>query len=315
MMRTLAVVAMLATAFAVTMRAEQCGWQAGGAPCPNCRCCSAYGWCVSDSYFHCDADAGCQSNCAGCDADGIVGSIIWRSLFEQMLLHRNDTACPARGFYTYDAFIAAAKSFPGFGTTGSLDIQKREIAAFLAQTSHETTGGSPTDPDGPYSWGYCFKEERNPASDYCYPSSQWFCAAGKKYYGRGPFQISYNYNYGPAGQAIGQNLLANPDLVASDATVSFKTAIWFWMTPLWPEVSPHEVITGQWRTRTTADTAAGRLPGYGVITNIINGRFECGHGFDSRVANRIGFYKRYCDILGVSYGANLDCYSQRPFVS
>uniref|UniRef100_A0A6N2LZ68 Glycoside hydrolase family 19 catalytic domain-containing protein n=1 Tax=Salix viminalis TaxID=40686 RepID=A0A6N2LZ68_SALVM len=26
-----------------------------------------------------------------------------------------------------------------------------------------------------------------------------------------------------------------------------------------------------------------------------------------------GFYKRYCDLLGVSYGDNLDCYNQRPF--
>ncbi|CAN6162649.1 unnamed protein product [Urochloa humidicola] len=256
MMRTPAVVAVLATAFAVTMRAEQCGWQAGGAPCPNCHCCSAHGWCVTDSaYFHCDPDAGCQSQCDGCGADGIVGSIIWRSPFEQMLLHRNDSACPARGFYTYDAFIAAANSFPGFGTTGSLDIQKREIAAFLAQTSHEPSGGWPTAPDGPYSWGYCFKEQRNPGSDdYCYPSNQWFCTAGKKYYGRGPFQISYNYNYGPAGQAIGQNLLANPDLVASDATVSFKTALWFWMTPHWPAPSPHDVITEKW---CCADTPAG----------------------------------------------------------
>ena len=53
--------------------------------------------------------------------------------------------------------------------------------------------------------------------------------------------------------------------------------------------------------------------GYGVITNIINGGLECGRGPDSRVADRIGFYKRYSDILGVSYGANLDCYNQKPF--
>lgn len=57
-----------------------------------------------------------------------------------MLKHRNDGACPAKGFYTYDAFIAAAKSFGAFATTGDADTRKREIAAFLAQTSHETTG-------------------------------------------------------------------------------------------------------------------------------------------------------------------------------
>jgi chitinase len=57
-----------------------------------------------------------------------------------MLKHRNDGGCPAKGFYTYDAFISAAKAFPGFGTTGDVATRKREIAAFFGQTSHETTG-------------------------------------------------------------------------------------------------------------------------------------------------------------------------------
>jgi basic endochitinase B len=60
-----------------------------------------------------------------------------------MLKHRNNAVCPAKGFYTYDAFVTAAGAFPGFGTTGDADIRKREVAAFLAQTSHETTGPTP----------------------------------------------------------------------------------------------------------------------------------------------------------------------------
>ena len=252
-------------------------------------------------------------------AGGSVASIISESLFNQMLLHRNKPACPASGFYTYSAFVAAANSFPGFGTTGSPDAQKRELAAFLAQTSHETTGGWASAPDGPYAWGYCYKEEKDAAASapeaYCRPSALWPCAAGKKYYGRGPIQISYNYNYGPAGEAIGAaGILDDPDLVATDATVSFETAVWFWMTPQPPKPSCHAVVTGQWAP-SPADTAAGRLPGYGVVTNIINGGLECGHGADSRVADRIGFYKRYCDLLGVTYGNNVGCANQRPFNS
>ena len=69
-----------------------------------------------------------------------VSSIITKPLFEQMLKHRNDANCPAHGFYTYEAFIAAARSNGAFGTTGDITARKREIAAFLAQTSHETTG-------------------------------------------------------------------------------------------------------------------------------------------------------------------------------
>lgn len=121
-----------------------------------------------------------------------------------------------------------------------------------------------------------------------------------------------NYNYAQAGKAIGEDLINNPDLVATNPTVSFKTAIWFWMTPQGNKPSSHDVIIGRW-TPSAADRSAGRVPGYGVITNIINGGLECGKGANDRVANRIGFYKRYCDILGVSYGDNLDCYNQRPF--
>lgn len=121
-----------------------------------------------------------------------------------------------------------------------------------------------------------------------------------------------NYNYGPAGQAIKADLLNDPDLVAKDPTISFKTGLWFWMTPQSPKPSSHDVISGQWKP-SAEDTAAGRVPGYGVITNIINGGIECGKGSNPQVEDRIGFYKRYCDILKVSYGDNLDCYNQRPF--
>lgn len=69
-----------------------------------------------------------------------VGGLISKDLFERILLHRNDAASLAKGFYTYEAFRAATKSFGGFGTTGDTNTRKKEIAAFLAQTSHDTTG-------------------------------------------------------------------------------------------------------------------------------------------------------------------------------
>ncbi|XP_074284942.1 endochitinase-like [Silene latifolia] len=292
--------------------AEQCGRQAGGALCPGGLCCSQYGYCGSTDPY---CGEGCQSQCGGSSPTlgppTSLSQIITSDLFNQFLKHRNDNACPAKGFYTYNAFITAARSFPSFGSTGDNTVRKREIAAFFGQTSHETTGGWATAPDGPYAWGYCFKKEKTDAS-YCDPSAQFPCAPGKKYYGRGPIQLSHNVNYGQAGRAIGVDLLKNPDLVETDPVISFKTAIWFWMTKQPPKPSCHDVITGRW-TPSGADKSAGRLPGYGVITNIINGGLECGRGQDGRVADRIGFYKRYCDILRVGYGNNLDCYRQRPF--
>ncbi|KAJ0097417.1 hypothetical protein Patl1_29226 [Pistacia atlantica] len=172
-------------------------------------------------------------------------------------------------------------------------------------------GGWATAPDGPYAWGYCFIRERKDRGAHC-TSKDWPCRPGKQYYGRGPIQLTHNYNYGQAGRAIRPDLINNPDLVATHTVISFKTAIWFWMTPQANKPSSHNVITGRW-TPSDADRSANRVPGYGVITNIINGGLECGHGNDDRVASRIGFYRRYCDIFGVSYGNNLDCYNKRPF--
>ncbi|XP_020079846.1 basic endochitinase C-like [Ananas comosus] len=304
--------------------AEQCGIQAGGALCPYGLCCSRSGFCGTTPPYCAD---GCQSQCRPptpppspppappsppSPAGEGVASIISSALFDELLLHRNDDSCPARGFYQYEDFIAAADAFVGFGTTGDLDTRKREIAAFLAQTSFATTGGSPSAPDEPYAWGYCIVEQVNVTWDYCVPITLWPCAPGKEYYGRGPFQLSYNINYGLAGKALGVDLLNDPDLVATDPTISFETAFWFWMTPQLGKPSCHDVITDRW-IPSDFDIQRGRLPGFGVTTNIINGMLECGHGIDSRVAHRIGFYKRYCDILGVSYGDNLDCYNQWPF--
>ncbi|CAK7329388.1 unnamed protein product [Dovyalis caffra] len=83
-----------------------------------------------------------------------------------------------------------------------------------------------------------------------------------------------------------------------------------------PKPSRHDVVTDNW-TPTNEDVAAGRAPGYGVITNIINGGIECGKGPEGDVGNanndRIGFYKRYCGLYGIDLADNLDCFHQRPF--
>ncbi|KAG4939103.1 hypothetical protein JHK84_045300 [Glycine max] len=54
------------------------------------------------------------------------------------------------------------------------------------------------------------------------------------------------------------------------------------MTPQGNKPSCHDVITGKW-TPSDIDKSAGLVPGYGVITNIINGRIECRYKPDTRV--------------------------------
>ena len=99
-------------------------------------------------------------------------------------------------------------------------------------------------------------------------------------------------DYGLVGEALGIDLINNPELVATDPVISFKTAIWFWMARHENKPSFHDVIIN-------ANSEASHIPNHGVHGN--SGQ-EC----SLDVVNRsIGYYKRYCDMLEVSYGDNL----------
>lgn len=52
---------------------------------------------------------------------------------------------------------------------------------------------------------------------------------GRRYLGRGIFQLTGRANYRAAGDALGLDLEANPELVESPA-VAVQTATWFWRT-------------------------------------------------------------------------------------
>ncbi|CAI8611541.1 unnamed protein product [Vicia faba] len=194
-------------------------------------------------------------------------------------------------------------------------IKKRDIAAFFGQSSHESSGRPRIWYQGPFEWGYCNVTSRNPFV-YCEPSSEFPCAPGKKYFGRGPFNLQGNELYGKCGKAIGVDLLNNPDLVATDPVISFKTAIWFWMTPppqLDRDYMPpgHDVMVGIW-IPASFDIEELRFPGYGMTTYVysyvIRGYKICGMKVTTDIElNRVGYYKRYCDILRVDYGDNLSC--------
>lgn len=131
---------------------------------------------------------------------------------------------------------------------------------------------------------FCHTEESDKSNSYCTPSSEYPCAPGKSYHGRGPIQITGNLNYGQAGKALKLNLLNSPEMVATDPVVSFKTSLWYWMTAVRPVFSQ----------------------GFGATIKAINGPLECGKQSD-KVQRRIGFFRDYCKQLGVDPGANLSC--------
>lgn len=72
---------------------------------------------------------------------GAVSDIATQDFFNGILSAAADS-CAGKTFYAYSDFINAANSFSSFGTTGTSDDNKREIAAFFANVAHETTSAS-----------------------------------------------------------------------------------------------------------------------------------------------------------------------------
>jgi hypothetical protein len=193
-----------------------------------------------------------------------------------------------------------AVDYESFCTEKDIRTNKKELAAFFAHLAYETRSGFD---DNEYKDGLMLIHERDTSNSYIISHAIYPPTLGKKYYGRGPIQLSYNGNYGMASSFIFGDknvLLKNPELVETDPVVAFKTAIWFWMTPETEKPSAHDVIIGKWHPNAD-DSAKGRKPGFGMTINIINGDVECNKGNDDiRMLNRMGFYKHYLKQFGVS---------------
>ncbi|XP_054813128.1 endochitinase PR4-like [Prosopis cineraria] len=194
--------------------------------------------------------------------------------FFNAIIGEADASCAGKNFYTRASFLDALNSYSQFGNLASADDSKREIAAAFAHFTHETGH-------------FCYIEEIDGAiKDYCdETNTQYPCAPNKGYYGRGPIQLSWNFNYGPAGESNGFDGLNAPETVANNAVVSFKTALWYWMQHVRPVVSQ----------------------GFGATIRAINGRLECDGANPTTVQARVNYYTQYCSQLGVAPGDNLTC--------
>lgn len=93
---------------------------------------------------------------------------------------------------------------------------------------------------------------------------------------------------------MGVDLLNNPDLVATDAAIAWRTGIWYWMT-------------GTGNAGVTPHYAMVNSQGFGVTINAINGTLECNGGRPDQVQTRVTNYTNYTGILGVPTGSNLYC--------
>ena len=197
--------------------------------------------------------------------------------FDQMFPGRNS-------FYTYSGLVAALSAYPAFAATGSSTVRAQEAAAFLANVSHETGG-----------LVYVVEQNTSDYGSYCDASESYGCPAGTAaYYGRGPIQLSWNFNYKAAGDALGIDLLDDPNLVQTDASVAWKTGLWYWDTQTGPGTM-------------TAHNAMVNGYGFGETIRSINGGLECNGNNTAEMQDRVSKYESYAAILGVSPGANLTC--------
>lgn len=216
-------------------------------------------------------------NCDGGGTTPVGNFPVSEDQFNQMFPNRNS-------FYSYSGLVNALGAYPGFANTGSDTVKKQEAAAFLANVNHETGG-------------LVYVVEQNTANypTYCDWSQPYGCPAGQAaYYGRGPIQLSWNFNYKAAGDALGIDLLHNPNLVQNDSAVAWKTGLWYWNTQSGPgSMTPHNAMVNQ--------------AGFGQTIRSINGSLECDGRNPAQVQSRVDAYQRFSQILGVSPGGNLYC--------
>lgn len=253
----------------------------------------------------------------------ILNARMWDRLFPNRYgkadLEPREADSNKEDFYSFPAFVAAAKKFPAFLGEGSPAVRRRELAAFLAHIAQETSGGWDQAPGGYVKWGLYFKQERG-CKQGCpqysiWSNTQYPPVSGVSYHGRGPLQLSYSYLYGMFSEAWFGNkdsLLERPERLIEDSVLAFASAIWFWMTPIANKPSCHAVMTGHWKP-SAADSAACRLPGFGLTLNIINGGVECGHAPTSETLHRYAFYQYFCRQLHVDPGPHMGCADQQPF--
>jgi len=123
---------------------------------------------------------------------------------------------------------------------------KLELAMFLTQVAWESDGLKA-------------KEEYEALQGHCndkYKAND--DVAGHHYWGRGYIQLTWSYNYKAASQDLYQNddLLQNPENVATDEQKAWDTAAWFWAKNVHSQLaaSPQE---------------------FGLTTRAINGKLEC----------------------------------------
>jgi len=292
----------LAASFEATL-ADDCWWTGCQSDSWAVKGCDQYGrvegqrrQCSGGNEYYCCAGGGGGGGSGGGSGDGggdrkkpkssevildcfctdITLMFYFVRVANTITLEQFNQACRTRGGVggadQYNSFI---KSFPRAGI-----VDKNEAAKYLAHTVWESMGVSATREI------FCLN-----------PDNYWQCAnaygtgpGGVVYFGRGPIQLSHNYNYRAASQNIFGNpdvLLNDPDRVAREAQTGWNTAAYFWATNV------H-------KNRQT----------FGSTLKSINGALECqGGSHGENMLKRCDHYRGILGMLGMPLpDRNQDCY-------
>lgn len=205
---------------------------------------------------------------------------------------------------------------------GTKQERQRELAAFLACIVGETEGNPSYCLGGDECLGLYFNEEikyqNSKSSPYSVSNELYPPISGKSYHGRGPMQITWNYNYGLiSGIIYGDKniLLDHPEYVEEDGKLGFMTAITFWMIPQGKKPSCHLVMTNQWQP-SQSDIASGRTqPGFGIVVLIVRGNAASNKLInDFSIFSRTAHYQYYAKKWGIDVSnEKIDTYGMYAF--
>ena len=135
---------------------------------------------------------------------------------------------------------AAVQQAPMAGPQGALSqaaqaagIKGTELAQFMAQCEHESGNFTHLEELGGKNYLAKYDPTVNPAKAKALGNTT--AGDGAKDKGRGFRQITGNANYASAGQALGMDLVNNPELAAKP-DVAAKIAVWYWQNRVTPYV-------------------------------------------------------------------------------
>jgi predicted chitinase len=133
----------------------------------------------------------------------------------------------------------------------SSGIKGQELAAFLAQMSHETGG---------FKWSR--ELGRGEGMGY---------SGGSRYHGRGYTQLTHDYNYQHFGKKLGVDLVKDPDLLLKDPNLSARVAVEYWKERVRPKVKNwSDVLSHSAAINYPSATSPEQINGYGDRVNRFN---------------------------------------------